>query len=497
MATPGYNIVASVSGFIPTEEEKYGKIDQRFWNNMQGGSTNFAYEGGELSVSGLAGQELGLPTMYKAWADYLGMMNTSGVGHLANYQGFRQKYEQVFDQHNQDLKNKILALEEVWNVPKTEIRKLINSNPRLSESMYRLILADPSIGDAFSEYTRPQRGAISELAAEHWGGLASEKGLVPGINVGLRAAAGAGIGAIKGALTPYAGAEGAMGKVGSALKGARRGGLAFAGMKPTTSALGAAGSLTEARLGRQTSGVMKQLTKNLTSKKKNKIIVDSFRREMGDELFDKLGKDVATRKLTKQELLKNIRNMKKGSQIAFQYKVGNKMQKAKASKTAINRAIDHVKNVKNPAKLTGAAKNEYVRSKAIKDAAEKKFGLKKSLTKTLTGKQTKKVAMKAVQQQINSYIRKHGVKKLAKKLGVKTMMRLGLGTGLSASGVGTAVGLGLTAWTLFDIYHILKDVHGESKTLLDEGGVSTYLTGSKRANLIAEAQGLTGSRKIR
>ena len=62
--------------------------------------------------------------------------------------------------------------------------------------------------------------------------------------------------------------------------------------------------------------------------------------------------------------------------------------------------------------------------------------------------------MKAVQQQINSYIRKHGVKKLAKKLGVKTMMRLGLGTGLSASGVGTAVGLGLTAWTLFDIYHI-------------------------------------------
>ena len=63
--------------------------------------------------------------------------------------------------------------------------------------------------------------------------------------------------------------------------------------------------------------------------------------------------------------------------------------------------------------------------------------------------------------------------------------------------LGTAVGLGLTAWTLFDIYHILKDVHGESKTLLDEGGVSTYLTGSKRANLIAEAQGLTGSRKIR
>jgi len=136
---------------------------------------------------------------------------------------------------------------------------------------------------------------------------------------------------------------------------------------------------------------------------------------------------------------------------------------------------------------TAAASGDTEAIKKAKESLQKASAKYKDIKDFKKGKgyissnetisKAKKAQIKAVKGQalkgVQTYLKKHGASKLisevVKKAGWKTAARIAgtglLGTGLTASGIGTAAGLALDAYTVYEIYNILKDtIEGTGNT---------------------------------
>ena len=155
-------------------------------------------------------------------------------------------------------------------------------------------------------------------------------------------------------------------------------------------------------------------------------------------------------------------------------KVNRDLNKAKAArKTAWD---THKKNVK--AGKTTADWHDNKVHKKVQDLKDKNKKIKLE-RKNLRATSKQKGAMKT----IRSFAKKHGrlgmIKHLAKKIGRKRAIglvaRLMAGGLLTGTGIGTAVGLGMTAMTIYEIHNLLKEGSKEAT------GTGPYGFGGGRA----------------
>ncbi len=499
----GQSIGQTIGGLIPTKGQRAMKADTKWWNDfLQMQSSNevkFSFDGTRVRASG----NPDLPTLTEKWEDYRKAIENTGA--TPDYGSFKEKYEAVYNNWQQEMFNKLTTLDSL-GIPKYAIQEMMMSQPQLSQAFDKIALTNPEAAAIVADYQDTQRPTFEDqlLDQEQYKGaaLATGAAALHGWGTGQGAFRGATLRAAGNPLKGKGAFGGALGQRGGERYLTDRAGKILSASvdkklkNPTTTKGGSwkrnaidfrKSKIFQSDRGKEIlQGMIDEGEEGLFKEKNLKTTVKGGAKASKAEKAFKEAKSISdkyhnkgsewTKKGNKLKIKKGYQmNVKPKGNFTIDMGRGKLATFTKDGKASNSIAKALVKNKKYEDFITKKgnkrifSKTKYNKliNQSIKNTGTKlkAWNTAKGNVKTIAQKagmgalKTGKLQQKAATQVVKTFIKKHGMSGLMKKIGWKAAARLGIGAALSGTGVGTVVGAGLTAWQIKEIADMLTSAY--------------------------------------